>query len=80
MHCFPLKNRQELLTLLQSLPQAEVAETEEVLRVIEEARLHGRGVRCVDADLLSAALLSRSPVGTLERRLAAAARALRVST
>ena len=71
--------RQEILTLLQSLPQAEVAETEEVRRLIEEAPLHGRGIGWVDAHLLSAALLSRAAVWTLDRRLGVAARALRVS-
>lgn len=78
--CGSLKNRQEILTLLQSLPQSKVAESDEVLRLIEDARLYGRGVGWVDVHLLTAALLSRTRLWTLDRQLASAAKALRIST
>jgi predicted nucleic acid-binding protein len=77
--CGSLKNRREILTLLRSLPQAQVAENEEVLRLVEDARLYGRGIGWVDAHLLAATLLSRTPIWTLDRQLASAAKALRVS-
>ncbi len=77
--CGSLKNRQELLTLMNSLPQAEVTESHEVLRMIEDAKLPGRGIGWVDAHLLASTLLSRSLLWTLDRQLAAMAKALRVS-
>ena len=77
--CGSLKNRQEILALLRSLPQAHVAETEEVLRLVEDARLHGRSIGWVDAHLLTATLLSRTLIWTLDRQLALAAKSLRIS-
>jgi predicted nucleic acid-binding protein len=77
--CGSLKNRREILMLLRSLPQAQVAEHDEVLRLVEDARLRGRGIGWVDAHLLTATLLSRTLIWTLDRQLALAAKALRVS-
>ena len=77
--CGSLKNRSEILTLLRALPQAPVAENEEVLRLVEDARLYGRGIGWVDAHILTATLLSRTLIWTLDRQLASAAKALRVS-
>jgi predicted nucleic acid-binding protein len=78
--CGSLKNRQEILALLQALPQARVAESDEVLRLAEDARLFGRDIGWVDAHLLTATLLSRTRIWTLDRQLALAAQALRVSS
>jgi predicted nucleic acid-binding protein len=77
--CGSLKNRHELLTLLNSLPQSQVAENHEVLRLIEDAKLFGRGIGWVDAHILASTLLSRSVIWTLDRQLASIAKALRVS-
>ena len=77
--CGSLKNRREILTLLRSLPQAQMAEDEEVSRLIEDARLYGRGIGWVDAHILTSTLISRSLIWTLDRQLASVAKALRVS-
>ena len=69
-----LKNRAEILGLLQSLPKASVAEDAETLAFIETNKLHGRGIGYVDAHLLAAARLSDALLWTRDKRLLAVAR------
>lgn len=76
--CGTLHNRQEILSTLRALPEAHVAEQEEVLRFLEARRLYGRGLGWVDAHLLASALLTQCTLWTLDRPLRRAAAALRV--
>lgn len=71
--CGHLSNRASILHLLGALPAAPLASHDEVLRLVEARRLHGSGLGWVDAHLLASALLARSPLWTLDRRLALAA-------
>ena len=71
--CGNLRNRNQVLELLQGLPAAVVASDSEVLLLIERSNLMGRGIGYVDAHLLAAAKLSRSGLWTQDRRLAALA-------
>jgi predicted nucleic acid-binding protein len=57
-----------------------LADHREVLRLIEDRKLYGRGIGWVDAHLLASALLSRCRLWTLDRRLALAAASLDIST
>jgi predicted nucleic acid-binding protein len=72
-----LHPRDEMLALLKALPAIGVAGDDEVLELIEQHRLFGRGVGYVDAHLLTAARLA---AGTLlwarDRRLHDAANQL----
>jgi predicted nucleic acid-binding protein len=68
--CGNLRNRNQVLDLLQGLPTAVVASDSEVLLLIERSNLMGRGIGYVDAHLLAAAKLSRSGLWTQDRRLA----------
>ncbi len=77
--CGSIKNRTEIFKLLGELPQAVVPENEEVITLIESRRLFGRGIGLIDAHLLCSALLSHMPLWTLDKRLGAAARYLKVS-
>jgi len=74
--CGMLRNRQEVLSLLKALPQARVAEHEEVLHLLVGRRLHGRGLGWVDAHLLASALLTGCTLWTLDKPLGRAAAAL----
>lgn len=74
--CGNLRNRGELLGLLNALPQAQVAEHAEVHRLIEQRKLSGRGLGWVDMHLLASALLTRCRLFTLDRQLIAAAEAM----
>ncbi len=67
--CGNLKNRTEILSLLQSLPAAKQAEYEEVLQFIESNRLMGRGIGYVDAHLLASAVLTAIRFWTMDRKL-----------
>ncbi len=71
-----LGRRREILSLLRELPQAEAADHEEVFLFVERHRLEGSGIGWVDAHLLCAAALTRAPLWTTDRRLAATAHRL----
>ena len=71
--CGNLRNRSQVLELLQGLPTATVASDAEVLLLIEREQLMGRGIGYVDVHLLAAARLSRCRLWTQDRRLAAVA-------
>lgn len=51
--CGHLRNRAEVLELWQGLPAALVASDQEVLLLIEQDQLMGRGIGDVDAHLLA---------------------------
>ena len=70
--CGHIKNRAEVLSLLQALPMAEIAEHQEILQFIEIQRLMGVGLGLLDVHLLAAAFLSRAVLWTLDRYLKAA--------
>ncbi|UCC83221.1 MAG: PIN domain-containing protein [Gemmatimonadota bacterium] len=74
--CGSLEARSEVLSLLSALPQAPLAEHDEVLAFVESNRLAGRGIGCIDAHLLAAARLAGVGLWTLDRPLAAVAREL----
>lgn len=71
--CGNLRNRQQVLDLLQGLPAATMASDAEVLLLIEGEQLIGRGIGYVDAHLVAAARLSHCRLWTQDRRLAAVA-------
>jgi predicted nucleic acid-binding protein len=74
--CGMLHQREEILGNLRALPEARVAEHEEVLHLLEARRLYGRGLGWVDANLLASALLSGCTLWTLDKTLRRAAAAL----
>ncbi len=68
--CGTLRNRAEILQLLDNLPKAVQATQAEVLRMIEERKLMGLGIGYVDAHLLASILLTPgAQLWTLDRRL-----------
>jgi predicted nucleic acid-binding protein len=68
--CGTLHNRESILELLQDLPTAAVADSDEVLRFIESHVLHGKGIGYVDVHLLaSVALTEGARIWTRDRKL-----------
>jgi predicted nucleic acid-binding protein len=53
-----LRRRNEVIGLIQGLPQATMASDDEVLRLIEQESLHGAGIGYVDAQLIAATRLT----------------------
>ena len=77
--CGNVKNRAEILSLLQALPTADVAQHDEVLGFIESHRLMGRGLGLIDLHLLASSLLARVPLWTADKRLRTASVELNVA-
>ena len=67
--CGNLKNRTEILSLLQDLPMASLADDDEVIQFIEDRKLMGKGLGYIDIHLLMSALLTRIPLWTIDKRL-----------
>jgi predicted nucleic acid-binding protein len=66
--CGNLKNRAEILSLLQTLPMAIHAEHEEVMNFIENYSLMGKGLGYIDMHLLASAMLTKVPLWTLDKK------------
>ena len=78
--CGQLKARAEILGLLAALPQALVAQEQEVLFFIERHSLMGRGIGYIDAHLLTAAALTEGVrLWTRDKRLDSLARELEIA-
>jgi hypothetical protein len=71
--CGALKDRAAMLSDLHALPTAMSVSNTEVLRLIEDKGLWGRGLGWIDMHLLASAMLSRCGFWTLDKRLGAAA-------
>ena len=66
-----LSDRDEVIGLLRALPQAIVADDDEVLQLIEHEPLHGAGIGYVDAQLLASTKLTPDArLWTSDKRLA----------
>lgn len=69
-----LRDRAEVLSLLDALASVPVAEVDEVRTLIEERQRFGRGIGFVDASLIASCLLAPGThIWTRDRRLRAAA-------
>ena len=71
--CGILKNRVEILTLLQALRLAQIPEHHEVLHVLESHSLFGKGLGWVDVSLLASAQLTGCNLWTADSALQKAA-------
>jgi hypothetical protein len=67
--CGNLRNRAEIISLLQRLPGAIRAEHEEVMQFIEHHGLMGKGLGFIDMHLLASARLSGVTLWTLDKGL-----------
>ena len=69
-----LAQRSEILGLLHNLPQATAATDVEVLTMVDNHQLFGRGIGYIDAHLLAATMLTTGArLWTRDKRLAAVA-------
>jgi predicted nucleic acid-binding protein len=77
--CGNLKNRNEILSLLQSLPMTPTIEFDEFLFFIDRNHLMGKGVGFVDVHLLASAQLAGVPLWTADKRLKSVADQLKLT-
>ena len=67
-----------VLSLLGALPAVPMAESEEVLALLDREKLYGRGLGWIDAHLLASAMLADCPIWTLDVSLKRAAAHLKI--
>jgi predicted nucleic acid-binding protein len=67
--CGNIKNRHEVLSLLQLLPPAVLARHEETLQFIEINHLMGKGLGCIDVHLAASAALSGVLLWSYDKKL-----------
>lgn len=77
--CGNLKNRVEILSLLQALPMSIEAEQDEVMKFIENNQLMGKGLGYIDVHLLAAASLTEVPIWTIDKKLDAVSQKMGLS-
>ena len=77
--CGMLKNRATILSLLQALPMATEARHEEVMGLIENHRLMGKGLGYIDVHLLASALATNVPIWTLDKALSQTSSKMRLA-
>ena len=71
--CGNIKNREEIISLLQALPMAPQIEFNEYLYFIDRNNLNGKGIGFVDIHLLASAQLGQVKLWTADKRLKAIA-------
>lgn len=76
--CGSLKNRNEIIQLLEALPTVDVLEHVEIMEFIESRKLMSIGIGYVDVHLLGSSLLSNTPLWTRDKSLIKAAMLLNV--
>ena len=77
--CGHLRSRAEVLSLLQALPPMPVSTDKEVLFLIDQHELMGRGIGYIDVHLLASARLGGVLLWTRDKRLNALATELGVA-
>jgi len=71
--CGNLKNRSEIISLLQSIPMVPTVDLDEFLFFIGHNHLMGKGIGMVDIHLLASSQLTGIPLWTADKRLKSAA-------
>lgn len=77
--CGNIKNRGEILSLLNALPNADILNDDEVLLFIERNNLMGKGLGLIDIHLLASTILSEAALWTLDTELKREAHILSMS-
>jgi predicted nucleic acid-binding protein len=77
--CGSMRNRREILELLESLPRAATAAYAEVMHLMQSRHLHGRGIGWIDAHLLASAIMSHAFLWTADRNLRGVAESLEIA-
>ena len=77
--CGGLKHRTEVLANLATLPTAQTAQHNEVLRLVSDHKLWGKGIGWIHAHLLASAFLSNCRLWTFDRQLNGIARTLQLA-
>ena len=67
--CGDIKNRHEIIRLLNDLPSTDILDHDDILEFIEYRKIMNKGIGYVDVHLLASALVSETPLWTLDKAL-----------
>ena len=76
--CGNLRNRSEILNLLNALPKVQIATDEEVLILLENKKLYGLGLGYIDMHLIASAFLNNVKLFTRDKILIRVAKNLNI--
>ena len=67
--CGGIKNRYEIIALLNDLPSTDILDHSEIMKLIEYREIMNKGIGYVDVHLLGSALVSETPMWTFDKAL-----------
>ena len=67
--CGGIKNRYEIISLLNDLPSTDIVDHSEIMEFIEYQKIMNKGIGYVDVHLLGSALVSETPLWTFDKAL-----------
>jgi len=79
LSCGSLNNREEIITLIRQLPQLDLISIDEFIYFINSNSLYSRGIGFVDINLIASALIGKTMLWTLDKKLKLIAEELNIS-
>lgn len=67
--CGGIKNRHEIINLLNDLPSTEILDHSDIIEFIENRKIMNKGIGYIDVHLLGSALVSDTPLWTFDKAL-----------
>jgi len=67
--CGGIKNRHEIIGLLNDLPLTDILDHDDIMEFIEYRKIMNKGIGYVDVHLLASALVSETPLWTFDKAL-----------
>lgn len=67
--CGNIKNRDEILKLLNALPQISTATLDEILFFINQHKLFGKGLGYIDVHLIASCMMDNAKLYTRDKKL-----------
>lgn len=67
--CGCIKNRNEIISLLDDLPSTDILDHYDIMEFIEYRKIMNKGIGYVEVHLLASALVSETPLWTFDKAL-----------
>jgi predicted nucleic acid-binding protein len=67
--CGGIKNRHEIISLLNDLPSIDTLDHSDIMEFIEYRKIMNKGIGYIDVHLLASALVSETPLWTFDKSL-----------
>ena len=77
--CGGIKNRHEIISLLNDLPSTDILDHYDIMEFIEYRKIMNKGIGYVDVHLLGSALVTETPLWTFDKALKKIANQLSIS-